>query len=66
MTSIIGFHDACLQGDEEGDLEDEEGPQEDDAQDDAGHHPRVKSPFDDDRNRIDRGGVKQSFWDFWN
>ena len=35
-----------LQGDEEGDPEDEEGPQADDAQVDAGHHPRVKFQLD--------------------
>ena len=35
---------SMMQGDEEGDPEDEEGPQEDDAQVDPGHDPRVKFP----------------------
>ena len=51
-----------LQGDEEGDPEDEEGPQADDAQVDAGHHPRVN--FQLDSKSIIRGGMKQSFLRF--
>ena len=51
----------CFQGDEEGDFEDKEGPQEDDAQDDACYHPRVKFPFG---NKIGwEGWVTQSFWE---
>ena len=49
-----------LQGDEEGDPEDEEGPQADDAQVDAGHHPRVKFQV----GQLTRDGMKQSFWRF--